>query len=126
MDSAQILHKTESKGVILNIRGEHELIPAFDEMKAREAAMNTPLILNGIMVQKMISGGIELIIGVSADALFGPVLMLGWGGIFVEALGLAAWRVCPIGPEDARAMIRELPGLGKVLNGVGRLRYLRL
>ena len=117
MDSAQILHKTESKGVILNIRGEHELIPAFDEMKAREAAMNPPLILNGIMVQKMISGGIELIIGVSADALFGPVLMLGWGGIFVEALGLAAWRVCPIGPEDARAMIRELPGLGKVLKG---------
>jgi len=70
------------------------------------------------MVQKMISGGIELIIGVSEDSLFGPVLMLGWGGVFVEALGLAAWRVCPIGPQDARAMILDLPGLSKVLEGV--------
>ena len=118
MDSPQILHKTECNGVLLNIRGEHELIPAFEEMKGRERVMDPPLILDGIMVQKMISGGIELIIGVSEDALFGPVLMLGWGGVFVEALGLAAWRVCPIGPQDARAMIQELPGLSKVLGGV--------
>ncbi len=118
MDSSQILHKTESKGVILNIRGEQELISAFGEMKALGKAMDPPLTLNGIMVQKMISGGIELIVGVLADALFGPVLMLGWGGVFVEALGLAAWRVCPIGPEDARTMIRELPGLSKVLGGM--------
>ena len=80
--------------------------------------MDPPLILDGIMVQKMISGGIELIIGVTEDVLFGPVLMLGWGGVFVEALGLAAWRVCPIGPQDAGAMIQELPGLSKVFGGV--------
>jgi acetyltransferase len=118
VDSPQILHKTESKGVVLNVRGERELISAFGAMKALGKTMDPPLTLNGIMVQKMISGGIELIIGVSEDPLFGPVLLLGWGGVFVEALGLASWRVCPIGPEDARAMIQELPGLSKVLGGM--------
>ncbi|MDI6754250.1 MAG: acetate--CoA ligase family protein, partial [Thermodesulfobacteriota bacterium] len=44
--------------------------------------------------------------------------MLGWGGIWVEALGAASWRVCPIGPKDAREMIREIPGLAKILSGV--------
>lgn len=118
MDSPQMLHKTESQGVRLNIRGEKELLRAFDEMMANWKERGSSLQLNGVMVQKMVIKGIELIVGVSEDKLFGPVLMLGWGGIWVEALGSASWRVCPIGPKDAREMIREIPGLAKILSGV--------
>ena len=118
MDSPQILHKTECRGVHLNIKADDDLSCAFDDMMGCWKAMEPPVPLDGIMVQKMISGGIELIIGVTRDPLFGPALMLGWGGVFVEALGLAAWRVCPIGEQDALQMIREVAGLVKVLGGV--------
>ncbi len=117
MDSPQILHKTECKGVYLNIKGENEFNRAFDEMMVNWRSLDPPITLNGIMVQKMISEGVELILGVSIDPLFGPILMLGWGGIFVEALDLGSWRVCPIGQQDAREMIHEIPGLTKVLSG---------
>jgi len=118
MDSPQILHKTECQGVRLNIQEENELTKAFDDMIVCWRSLDPPVTLNGIMVQKMITGGIELILGVSDDPLFGPILMLGWGGIFVEALEIGAWRVCPIGQQDAREMIHEIPGLTKILSGI--------
>jgi len=124
VDSPQIVHKTESGSVRLNIRGEQELLRAFAEMEARAKGSDPALVFNGILVQQMIQGGLELILGTSEDPLFGPVLTFGWGGILVEALRLVAWRVCPIGPQDAREMIREIPGLAKVLGGTrGRPPY---
>jgi hypothetical protein len=118
LDSPQILHKTDSRAVLLNIREEQELLRSFEEMKASGHCMDPAVVLNGIMVQKMVGGGMELIIGISEDELLGPVLMLGWGGVLVESLGLAVWRVCPIGPQEACGMIGELRGLERVLGGV--------
>jgi acyl-CoA synthetase (NDP forming) len=65
----------------------------------------------------MVSGGVETIAGISRDPQFGPVLMLGLGGVLVEALGAVAWRICPIGPAEARAMIHEVKGLARILGG---------
>ena len=118
MDSPQILHKTECQGVYLNLNSEDELSKAFDGIMTCSKSLDPPVTLNGIMVQKMISEGIELILGVSEDPLLGPTLMLGWGGIFVEALAIGAWRICPIVRKDAEDMINEIPGLSKILGGI--------
>jgi acetyltransferase len=118
IDSPEICHKTECEGVYLDVKGEEELTHAFASMVSHCRSMTPQPSLNGIMVQEMASGGIELILGVSEDPLFGPVLMLGWGGIFVEALDQNAWRVCPINRYDAQDMIGEIPGLDNVLGGI--------
>jgi acetyltransferase len=118
IDSPEICHKTESGGVYLGVKGEEDLTRAFASMLSRCRSMKPQPSIDGIMVQETASGGIELILGVSKDPLFGPVLMLGWGGIFVEALDQNAWRVCPINRYDAQDMICEIPGLNKVLGGV--------
>jgi len=118
MDSPEICHKTECNCVYLDVKGKPELTHAFESLMSCWRSMAPQPSLNGIMVQEMVSRGIELILGVSEDALFGPVLVLGWGGIFVEAFDQNSWRVCPINRYDARDMIDEIPGLNKVLGGI--------
>jgi acyl-CoA synthetase (NDP forming) len=81
------------------------------------AAYDPKAHIDGVLVQKMASGGIELIVGVSRDEQFGPVLMLGLGGVLAEALEAATWRVCPINRREAREMIGEVRGLAKLLAG---------
>ena len=118
MDSPQILHKTECQGVYLDIGDEDRLSKAYDHIMTCWQSMDPPVTLNGIMVQKMISEGVEIILGVLEDSLFGPTLMLGWGGIFVEAFSVGAWRVCPIETHDAEDMIEEIPGLSRIFCGI--------
>jgi len=118
MDSPEILHKTECQGVYLDIGDEDRLSAAYDQIMTCWQAMDPAVTLNGVMVQKMICEGIEVILGVLGDPLFGPTLMLGWGGIFVEAFSVGAWRVCPIEMHDAEDMISEIPGLSKIIGGI--------
>jgi acyl-CoA synthetase (NDP forming) len=66
--------------------------------------------IEGISVQRMAEPGIEVIVGVSADPQFGPVLMFGLGGVLVEVLKDVAFRIIPIEPRDARQMVREIKG----------------
>jgi acetyltransferase len=117
MDSDQVLHKTECNGVILDIRCEADLQTSYAQLTAASRNFETPVTLNSIMVQKMVRGGIELLLGTTQDPVLGPTLMLGWGGIYVEAMGMSAIRVCPITPNEADEMIREIPGLVKILAG---------
>jgi acyl-CoA synthetase (NDP forming) len=78
--------------------------------------------IDGFLVQPMITGGTELIVGVSRDVQFGPVLMLGLGGIYAEALSAAAWRLCPVTRREAHEMIAEIKGLPQILGAFrGRL-----
>jgi succinyl-CoA synthetase beta subunit len=65
----------------------------------------------------MVCGALELIVGVSRDAHFGPVLMLGLGGVLAEAMAASAWRICPVTPREAREMIGEVRGLAKLAAG---------
>ncbi len=115
--SQQITHKTEAGGVRLGIASASALVNAYASMLASVRAHQPEARLDGLLVQQMVAEGIEVILGISRDEQFGPVLMLGLGGILVEALGAAAWRVCPIGRGEAREMIDEVKGLSQLLAG---------
>ncbi|HEX2923118.1 MAG TPA: acetate--CoA ligase family protein, partial [Chloroflexota bacterium] len=113
--SADIPHKTEAGAVRLGIRNGEELAVAYEEMLGNVRRHCPHAAICGVLVQEMVEGAVELIVGVSRDTQFGPVLMLGFGGVLVEALGAASWRVCPLTASDARGMIEEVKGLPKIL-----------
>lgn len=115
--SPQITHKTEVGGVRLSLASPESLVAAYNEMLKQVKSKCPEAKIDGVLVQQMVQGGVEVIVGISRDPQFGPVLMLGLGGILVEALGAASWRVCPIGPRDAHEMINEVKGLAKILAG---------
>jgi len=115
--SQQITHKTEAGGVRLGIASPEALAASYEGMLAEVRSRHPEARIDGVLVQRMVRGGVEVIVGISRDPQFGPVLMLGLGGILVEALGAVSWRVCPIGLRDAREMIGEVKGLSKILAG---------
>ena len=108
--SPQITHKTDVGGVKLNLKSPEEVAAAFDEIvaAARQAAPDAAI--EGVSVQQMAPPGTEIIVGVSTDPQFGPVLMFGLGGILVEVLKDVSFRIIPIVARDARQMIHEIKG----------------
>ncbi|MBI4645082.1 MAG: acetate--CoA ligase family protein [Bacteroidia bacterium] len=116
IDSPDILHKTEAGGLKLNIKNTSELIPAYREVLKNARSYNSKARINGVLVQQMISGGTEVIVGINNDAQFGPVVMFGLGGIFVEILKDVSLRIAPVTIEEAIEMIKEIKGF-KVLAG---------
>jgi acyl-CoA synthetase (NDP forming) len=115
--SRDISHKSDVGGVKLDLKTPEEVAAAFDEMVAsvKQAAPNAAI--EGVSVQQMARPGVEVIVGISQDPQFGPVLMFGLGGIFVEVLKDVAFRIVPITPRDARQMVREIKGY-PVLEGI--------
>ena len=107
--SADIPHKTEMGGVMLDIPAA-EAGAAFDRMIARIKERAPRARLDGVLISPMLRGGIETILGVQNDPVFGPVVMLGLGGIFVEVLRDVTFRIAPFGVEEAHRMIGELRG----------------
>ncbi|UCF04040.1 MAG: acetate--CoA ligase family protein [bacterium] len=116
IDSPDILHKTEAGGLKLGIKNRKELVAAYNEVLENAAAYDPKARINGVLVQEMVSGGTEVIVGVKNDPQFGPTIMFGLGGIFVEILKDVSLRVTPVTREDAMAMIQEIKGF-KVLAG---------
>jgi acetyltransferase len=110
--STSVSHKTEAGGIVLNITDSAELDRAAKGMQARLAGQ-----LNGFVLQKMLPSGRELILGGKHDPAFGPTLLVGLGGIFVEVLRDTALRLAPVSSEEARQMIGELKGY-KILNEI--------
>ncbi len=106
--SEKILHKSDVGGVILNIKSFEELKNAVDALYERFSAP--------VLVEEMIPGGVELIIGVLKDPSFGHAIMFGLGGIFTEVFRDVTFRVIPIYRKDAEMMISEIRG-SKILNG---------
>ncbi len=106
INSPNISHKTDVGGVVLNIKNETELETAYREIMDNVKRQAGPPI-QGVMLQKMIPHGMELIIGGKLDNDFGPVIMFGMGGIFVEALEDVAFRMAPICREEAYDMIEQ-------------------
>ncbi len=113
--SPDIVHKTDVGGVMLNIRDDEELKAKYREMmdKVKQAAPDANLL--GVNLIQMMSG-IECIVGMSRDPQFGPVVMFGLGGVFVEALKDVSFRIVPFGQEEARRLIGEIKSK-KVLDG---------
>ncbi|MCA1553276.1 MAG: acetate--CoA ligase family protein, partial [Chloroflexi bacterium] len=114
--SPQIRHKTEAGGVVLNIRNATAARKAFNQIMRSARQYDPRAELQGVSVQEMVRGAHELIVGMTHDPHFGPGIVLGWGGIFVELLRDAVWRVPPIAAADARDMIDALKGVA-VLKG---------
>jgi len=112
----EISHKSDAGGVQLNLRNDESLAAAFDEMFRRIREIYPHARLDGVLVQPMVIGGQELILGGRQDPQFGPVVLAGLGGIFVEIIGEAALRVAPITEREAREMLEELRGV-QILKG---------
>jgi len=108
--SPQITHKSDVGGVKLNLDSDQAVGDAFDAVTAAARRAAPDATIAGVSVQRMAEPGIEVIMGVSTDAQFGPVLMFGLGGVLVEVLKDVAFRVIPITPRDARQMVREIQG----------------
>jgi acyl-CoA synthetase (NDP forming) len=107
--SPEITHKTEVGGVMLDVPAS-EAGAAYDRLVARVRERVPNANLEGVIISPMVRGGTEMILGVQNDPVFGPVVMLGLGGIFVEVLRDVTFRIAPFGIEEARGMIAELRG----------------
>jgi len=106
--AAEFSHKTDVGGVKLNIHTPAELNKAYREIIQSVARFSPTAVIKGIMVQKMVAGGKEIIIGVSRDRQFGHLIMFGLGGIYVEVLKDVSFRLAPLKMSDVEAMIREI------------------
>lgn len=118
--AAQIPHKTEARAIRLDVRDTRELTEAWHAVLANAHAFAPAATIDGVLVQEMVTSSVEVIAGLAQDPQFGHVLLCGIGGIFVEALGAVARRLCPIAPADAREMIAEVPGMQRILGGYRR------
>ncbi len=108
--SADVVHKSDAGGVKLGLKTAAQVGKAYDDiMKSIKAAFPNAKI-EGVSVQSMARPGVEVIIGMSKDAQFGPVLMFGLGGVLVEILKDVAFRIVPLVKRDAKEMIREIKG----------------
>jgi acyl-CoA synthetase (NDP forming) len=115
--SPQIIHKTEVGGVRTGIDTAVELKQAWVEMLDGVSRAAPQAAIEGMLVQRMVRGGRETIVGISRDSTFGPLVMFGLGGVYVEALGDVRFRVAPIGPLDAHDMLHGIRGVA-ILEGV--------
>lgn len=116
ISSPDILHKTEAGGVKLNIQTQKEAESAFDEIITKCSAYNPAARIEGILVQEQAAKGVEMIIGVTSDRQFGPMLVIGMGGIFVEVFQDAVMYPCPLSKSEAIWMIKNLKAY-KLLKG---------
>jgi acyl-CoA synthetase (NDP forming) len=113
--SAQISHKTEVGGVRLNLKSSEEVEREADALAATVREIAPGARLDGFVVQEMVEG-VEVIVGAHHDPLFGPMIVVGAGGILVELVEDVACRLLPVGPQEARSMISELK-VAKLLAG---------
>lgn len=113
--SPQILHKTDANGVVLGIKNKEDAKTAFHDIIEGAKIFNPDALIDGVLVEKMAQRGGEVILGMSRSS-FGPLLMFGLGGIFVEVFQDVVFRLGAIGRNEARRMIREIKGF-KLLDG---------
>jgi acetate---CoA ligase (ADP-forming) len=114
--SHQIVHKTEMGGIILNLADETAVRQAFATIRQRLSEHDNVQAMEGVLVQPMVTGGVEVMVGVTTDPSFGPLIAFGLGGIHVEILGDVRFRVTPLTDRDASEMLREIRGF-RLLEG---------
>jgi acyl-CoA synthetase (NDP forming) len=108
IQSPDILHKTEVGGVVVNLNDARAVQAARESIVASVKRHKPGAAIEGLLVQKMAPKGYELVIGMVNDPTFGPIMMVGAGGVTVELFGDVVHRPAPLGVDDARAMIRSL------------------
>jgi len=118
--SDEIVHKFDVKGVMLGIRSDNEAGEAYDAIHRNVKAAKPDAAIKGILVEKMVEHGEEVILGVKRDSSFGPVIMFGLGGIFVEVFKDVSFRVAPVGPRSASEMIKEIRAYSMLAGARGK------
>lgn len=106
--SPDIAHKTEVGGVVIGVRSEGQLVDEYESLLARVALKAPQARITGVLVAQMVQGGTELILGTKKDPVFGPMVMVGLGGIFAEILKDVALQPAPVDESQALAMLRSL------------------
>ncbi len=114
--SPEIIHKSDVGGVRLGLKSQAEVRRAYSEIVSAAKRSNAAAHILGVSVQAMATPGVEVILGMTQDPQFGPVLMFGLGGVMVEVLKDVAFRLVPLTRYDARQMVREIRGY-PILNG---------
>ncbi len=115
--SPDIQHKTEIGGVLVNLTEETSVLEGFDTLMTRARTARPDARLDGVIISEMVSGGVETVLGVIRDPVFGPAVMFGLGGVFVEVLKDVTFRLAPFGKDEALRMIDEIKGR-PMLDGV--------
>lgn len=108
--SPDIQHKSEIGGVLLNVNSLDEVRAGYATLMDRAQTRAPQARITGVLLAQQVKGGVETILGVSRDPVFGPIVMFGLGGVFVEVLKDVTFRRAPFGPSEARLMIREVKG----------------
>ncbi len=108
--SPDIVHKSDAGGVKLGLRTSRQAGKAYDDIMKAASLKYPEARIQGVSAQKLARPGVEVIVGMSWDAQFGPVIMFGLGGIQVEILKDVSFRIVPLTREDAREMVREIKG----------------
>ena len=114
--SPDIPHKTEAGAIRLGVQGDDAVASAFEEVMAAARNWRPDARIEGVLIQEMVSGGEEVLLGISTDPVFGPVVTVGLGGIFVEVMQDLALRLAPVAHDEAHAMLASLRSY-PVLNG---------
>lgn len=115
--SPDIIHKSDSGGVKIGIRNQEQARKAFNDILNNVKNYKSDATINGVLVQEMVETAKETILGAKRDPLFGPLIMFGLGGIYVEILKDVIFRLAPINIEDAKEMIKSIKTI-KLLKGV--------
>jgi acyl-CoA synthetase (NDP forming) len=115
--SSEIVHKSDVGGVALDLADADAVREGYETMIAKVSEAAPGAAIDGISVQQMGQAGTEVIVGVTTDPQFGPVMVFGLGGIFVEVLKDVAFRIVPLEPRDAKQIVRDIRGYA-VLEGV--------
>lgn len=106
--SPDILHKSDIGGIRVGIEDAGQLVDAYEDIMLGVRQRMPDAQVWGVEVQQMIAGGTEVIVGVNRDPTFGPLLLFGLGGVYVEVLKDVTFRLCPVTPEEAHEMISEI------------------
>jgi len=118
--SPDILHKSEIGGVLLDVADARAVRDGFATLLERARTAAPAARIEGVLVAKQLKGGVECILGIHRDPVFGPIAMFGLGGIFVEILKDVVFRRCPFGVDEAERMIRSIKGAPLLLGARGR------
>jgi acyl-CoA synthetase (NDP forming) len=121
VESTQITHKSDVGGVALNLTNGSEVRAAFTRIKNRATTQNPRAEIAGIVVQRMAADGVEMILGIKRDSLFGPVIVCGFGGIFVELLKDIAIGIPPVSHDQAHKLLQGLRGWNLLTGLRGKL-----
>jgi len=114
--SPQVVHKTDVGGVFLNVSNREEVREAYRKVVENTLNRIPSAEIVGVLVEEQVKEGVEVIVGAFRDRQFGPTVMFGLGGVFVEVLDDVSFRVAPVSETDAEEMIREIRGY-RILRG---------